>query len=213
MQPNETRPTETRPSNRQHGRLPWLHPDELDEAQRALYDHILSGPRGSAPRSFPMTTEEGRFHGPFNAMLIDPIVGEAAQELGAAVRYGTKLTNRAREIAILDLAEVHQSDFEFYAHAAVGRGAGLSEEEIAALREGAVAPTLSPEEQLIREVTHALVVHHDLDDALYGQAREVLGEVIIADLVVLVGFYEYTALALRTFRVPLPEGTEPIFLH
>ena len=178
-----------------HGRLDWFAPEELDEHQRALYDAILEGPRSSARRAFPMTDPLGRFHGPFNAMLVDPVVGDAAQRLGAAVRYGTTLEGRSRELAILEVARLHASDFEFYAHAAVGRSAGLSDDET-----------------LIREVVVSLVERHDLDDALYAHAVEVLGTVVVADLVVLVGFYEYTALALRVFRVPLPEGVEQTFI-
>jgi alkylhydroperoxidase family enzyme len=179
--------------------------------QKKLYDEILSGPRGTARRSFSMTTEEGRFQGPFNAMLIDPVVGSAAQELGAAVRYGTKLEDRSREIAILDLAQVHQSDYEFYAHSTVGKNAGLSDEELVALAGGTDCASFSPTERLVREVAHALVISHDLDDELYRRAKEGLGEILIADLVVLVGFYEYTALSLKVFRVPLPDGILPVF--
>jgi 4-carboxymuconolactone decarboxylase len=195
-----------------HGRLDWFAPEELDEHQRALYDAILEGPRSSARRAFPMTDPLGRFHGPFNAMLVDPVVGDAAQRLGAAVRYGTTLEGRSRELAILEVARLHASDFEFYAHAAVGRSAGLSDDEIAALATGAAGATFSGDETLIREVVVSLVERHDLDDALYAHAVEVLGTVVVADLVVLVGFYEYTALALRVFRVPLPEGVEQTFI-
>lgn len=194
-----------------HGRLEWLAPGDLDEEQRALYGRILGGPRSSTPRTVEMTDDAGRLHGPFNAMLIDPVVGEAAQQLGAAVRYGTQLGDRAREIAILEVAAVHESNFEFYAHRKIGVAAGLSEEEVDAIARRESVPSFRADEQLVREVVNSLAVDHDLDDRLYARAISELGTVVISDLVVLVGFYEYTALALRVFRVPLPPFAPPTF--
>ena len=194
-----------------HGRLRWLAPGDLDEAQRELYGRILGGPRSDTPRTTPMADAEGRMHGPFNAMLVDPVLGEATQQLGAVVRYGTKLDDRTREIAILEVARHHESEFEFYAHRAIGLVSGLSEVELWALQSGGHAESFSPYERLIREVVTSLVVDHDLDDVLYAKAVETLGDVVLVDLVVLVSFYEYTALALRVFRVPLPEGVVPTF--
>ncbi len=194
-----------------HGRLPWLHPDEMSADQRKLADAIVGGPRGSVHRSSPMTTPEGRLHGPFNAMLIDPVVGQAVQELGAAVRYGAKLEGRAREIAILEIARIRQSNYEFVAHASVGKQVGLSDEEIESLRVGSECTSLSESESLIRSLAGTLSLTHDLDDDLYARAEAELGIVVLADVVILVGFYEYTALALQVFRVPLPEGVASIF--
>src|SRR4051794_18477744 len=55
------------------GRLPHPTPGELDDDQRAVYDAITGGPRGSGP--FRLTDAEGRLHGPFNAMLVNPQLG------------------------------------------------------------------------------------------------------------------------------------------
>ncbi|HUY07230.1 MAG TPA: hypothetical protein VMU99_08230 [Acidimicrobiales bacterium] len=194
-----------------HGRLRWLGKSDLDEAQHALYEHILGGPRKDTPRTTPITDTQGRMHGPFNAMLIDPVVGEATQQLGAVVRYSTQLDDRSREIAILEVARHERSEFEFYAHRAIGLSSGLSETELEAMRSGSDSVSFRPHERLVREVVAALLIHRDLDDALYERAVAALGDVVLVDLVVLVGFYEYTALALRVFRVPLPDGALPIF--
>ena len=64
-----------------HGRLHWFAPDELDAAQRALYDVITGGARANGPRAFALTDERGRLNGPFNAMLLSPDVGATLQEL------------------------------------------------------------------------------------------------------------------------------------
>ena len=126
-----------------HGRLPWPTPNELDTAQRDLYDRIAGGPRAAGRQAFPLTDPDGRLNGPFNAMLMSPDVGAAMQELGSVIRYKTTLSDRIREIAILELSVFRRSEFEWFAHVRVGAQAGLTTDELTAIREGSAAPTLS----------------------------------------------------------------------
>jgi 4-carboxymuconolactone decarboxylase len=117
-------------------RIPKLEPAALDEDQRALYDAIAGGRRAQGPQLFRLTDSEGRLEGPFNAFLLQPRLGSALQALGSAVRYDTGLDDRCREIAILVVAAHWESEFEWYAHEAVGRSVGLGDAELAAVRDG-----------------------------------------------------------------------------
>ena len=194
-----------------HGRLPWPAPHELDTKARALYDHITGGPRANGPRAFPLTDEDGRLQGPFNAMLLSPEVGTALQELGAAIRYRSSLPARAREIAILEISVLRRSSFEWFAHARAGKQAGLTDAEIAALHDGATATTLDAAETLVRDLVRTLVRERDLDDDAYAAAAETLGQREFMELIALVGYYDLLALSLRVCRTPLPAGTAPAF--
>lgn len=194
-----------------HGRLPWLTPGELDDAQRRVYDQIVGGPRAQTTRASALVDELGRFAGPFNAMLIEPTVGEAVQNLGSVIRYATGFSGRAREIAILVVAGAARSNFEWHAHSYLGRAAGLSDDEIADILANREASTFDPTEQVIWRVTHALVHEGDLDDALFAAAAPVLGLPTLVDLVMLVGYYQMLARSLRVWRTPMPAGVEPTF--
>jgi alkylhydroperoxidase family enzyme len=198
-------------TNGRHGRVPWHDPAELDAERRAVYDEIAGGPRAAGPQAFRLTGPGGRLEGPFNAMLTAPGVGGPLQRLGAAIRYATGLPARWREIAILEVAAARRSDFEWYAHERVGRAAGLSDAELAALAAGLDEPSLAPAERTVRETVRALVTDRDLDDELYAQAAADLGAERLYELVVLVGYYDTLALSLRAFRTPLPEGEPPVF--
>ncbi|BBH68555.1 hypothetical protein ACTI_52400 [Actinoplanes sp. OR16] len=182
-------------------RLPGMPPSSLDDAQRALHDAIAGGERANGP--FPLVDEDGALVGPFNAMLLQPALGEALQALGSAVRYRTSLSGRAREIAVLTVARVWESDFETYAHRAAGLAAGLSAAELDATRFG------DPYEQLVADTTVALAVRGDLTDAEFTAARDGLGEATIFELTTLVGYYATLALQLRVFRVSSPGRTLP----
>jgi 4-carboxymuconolactone decarboxylase len=196
---------------KEHGRLPWFAPGELGANARALYDRIAGGARAQGPRAFALTEPDGRLNGPFNAMLLNPEVGNALQELGAAIRYRSGLTDRAREIAILEVSVLRRSSFEWYAHARVGKHAGLTDAEIAAIHDGAAAATLDATETLVRELVRTLLRERDLDDATYAAAAGVLGDVVLSDLIALVGYYDLLALSLRVWRTPLPAGTPSAF--
>src|SRR6185437_16679890 len=73
-------------------RLRKFEPDELDDAQRAIYDQFGSGGnRATIPGSFPLRDEAGHLYGPPNAWLLNPALGEAFQVLGFNVRSSTQL--------------------------------------------------------------------------------------------------------------------------
>lgn len=189
-----------------------LTPPELDDRQRALYDTITGGPRASGSQHFRLVDDRGGLEGPFNAMLLQPELGDRLQELGSAVRYATSLGARAREIAILVVAATWRSEFEQHAHEAVGRAVGLTETELAAIRAGSAADTEGawPDRRdlaLVR-VVRALAEQGDLDDDTYADAVAEFAEAGVFELTTLVGYYATLALQLRVFRVHTP-GSPP----
>ncbi len=202
------------------GRLPVLRPGDLDDAQQELYRAIAHGPRAQGPQAFRLVDDDGGLAGPFNAFLLQPALGAALQEVGAAVRYRTGLTDRCREIAILVVAAHWDSAFEQHAHEAIGRRAGLTEAELAAIRAGTAPDTLADgTERMVARTAQLLVADGDLDDDAYAAAvadlggsglggsrlgGSGLGEARLFELLTLVGYYATLALQLRVFRVPAP---------
>ena len=112
-------------------RIPRLAPHELDAEQQRLYTAITAGDRARGRQFFPLTDREGRLEGPFNAMLLNPSIGDALQRLGAAIRYGGRLPTRCREIAILAVA-------------AQGLGNGIPDELRAVITQALGSSTTSP---------------------------------------------------------------------
>jgi hypothetical protein len=209
-------------------RIPKLEPAALDEDQRALYDAIAGGRRAQGPQLFRLADSEGRLEGPFNAFLLQPRLGSALQALGSAVRYDTGLDDRCREIAILIVAAHWESEFEWYAHEAVGRSVGLGDAELAAVRDGRYTEltaardgryteltavrdgrpaALAVREAVVARTVAALAARGDLSDAEYREAVDHLGTPGLFELLTLVGYYATLALQLRVFRVPAPDAT------
>ena len=188
-------------------RLPALHPDDLTDEQREVYDAIVGGPRPGHVFSF--TDDEGRMLGPFNAMLYSPAVGDPLQDLGAALRFRTSFTKREREIATLVVAAHVRSDYEWYAHERIGRRAGLTGAELASLREGNDPVLADARERIIHATARALAAEGDLTGPLFAEATATLGRPAVVELVTLVGYYSALALQMRVFRVGVPEGETP----
>jgi 4-carboxymuconolactone decarboxylase len=181
---------------RQHRFLP----DDLRGDQRSLYEAITSGPRGTGPQAFALTDDDGALRGPFNAFLLAPAVGDALQRLGAAIRYGTSLSDRVRELAVLVVAAHWDSAFERESHEAVGRAVGLTDDELRALREGADLPLDDPGEAAALTLVRALV-SGDADDDTWAACVPPLSRESVFELSTLVGYYATLALQLRVFRV------------
>ena len=87
--------------------------DTMTPEQKTMVQHLLAGERGGT-------------NGPFNVTLRDPEMGDAAQKLGAQLRFHTALPNRLNEMAILMTARYWNSQYEWYAHHRDALTAGLS---------------------------------------------------------------------------------------
>lgn len=186
-------------------RQPRLTPDRLTTEQHELYRAITEGPRASGPQLFALTDDEGSLQGPFGGFLLSPTVGNALQGLGAAVRYGTRLSDRARELAILAVAAAWDSSFEKHAHEAVGRKVGLTEDEMATVASGEMPDLDDPVETAVLRLTRALL-EGDVDDEAWSACLPPLDESLVFELTTLVGYYATLALQMRVLRVEAPDA-------
>jgi 4-carboxymuconolactone decarboxylase len=185
-------------------RSPLVPPVDLDPEQRAFYQRLLSGTRaraGNVPLTDPGT---GALLGPFAVMAIAPAVGEAVQQVGSAVRYESLLDPLVREAAILMIA-VHEScAFEWFAHEELARTAGLEEAQIQQIRNGDLPAGLAAAQSQALRAVDLMLRTKSLDDAAYRDAHQALGEIGLAELVWLTGYYLMLALSLAVFDPPLP---------
>ena len=187
-------------------RLDLIPPAELAPAQRLLYDAITGGPRASQAGTVPITDEDGQLLGPFAIMLLSPEVGNAMQQVGAQIRFGTALTGRERELAILTVAGALSSEFERLAHVPAARALGLTEPQIDAALAGQAADGLSADEAIVGRLALAMTVDRTLSDQDYSDGMAALGQERLAELTWLAGYYSALALSLAVFRPVLPES-------
>jgi 4-carboxymuconolactone decarboxylase len=191
-------------------RLEQLTLDTLEPDQQALYDAIAGHRQGSTLPGR-IADEAGRLQGPFNAILHYPEVGHPLQELGAMLRFRGLLPERPRELVILITAAAWESEFEWWAHVRIGKQIGVTDEEIDAIRTSAPLELDDPVEQAAVDAARAATIRGDLDHDEYVQAQDALGDRMLIEVLILVGYYALLALQMRVFRVPLPEGVDHSF--
>lgn len=187
------------------GRLVRVPYQDLDVDQRALHHEITGGRRSAGSRPSALSDADGALTGPFNAMLRQPVIGQALQSLGSALRFEGSLSDRCRELSILAVAAHWSCEYEQFSHEPLASRLGISDDVIAGIRDGRTEIVLGDErEHAALEAAQALTARGDLSDAEFDLATRVLGEEALFELLTLVGYYASLALQLRVYRVPAP---------
>ena len=187
-------------------RLTPVRPEAMSDEQRTLYEAILGGKRGPG-----MRREDGALIGPFNAMLLNPHVGDRVQRLGEALRFDISLPRNVIEVATLVVGSRWRAQFEWWAHERLAKQAGVAEAVIAAIKRGEQPDFSNDDEAAAYDVASELYRTQRLTDATYALAVQRFGEAGVFELIALVGYYSLVSLLLNGFEVPLPAGETPPF--
>jgi AhpD family alkylhydroperoxidase len=133
--------------------------------------------------------------------------------LGAAVLNGA-LDARRREIAVLRVAQATNAHYEWVQHEQLGRGVGVSDAEIEAIRTEEPVSSLDEESNLICRVADEVSRDVRLSDDALERIVDRYGPREASELILLVSYYNMVSRFLESTRVeveaePLLEGTTP----
>lgn len=192
-------------------RLSPVKPAAFTPEQKALFDAITGGKRGTDRPVADFLGSDGGMRGPFNAMLHHPAIGNAVQRLGEMLRFEGTLNGVLREVAILTVGRHWRAQYEWWAHARIAEQEGVDGAVIQAIYDRAPLPTEDADILAVHAFVKELVETQHVGDAAYGAALDVLGEQSVVELVYLAGYYGVVSGILNTFEVPLPEGETPPF--
>lgn len=168
--------------------------DRMTSEQQRVHDAIVGGRRGSV-------------RGPFLAWLANPAFADAAQKLGEYCRFDTTLPRDLAELAICVTAAHYRAEFEWWAHSRMAHEAGVPQAVTEAIRRGREPRLETAAARAVHRAAVALNKRQRLSDAEFAEAREVLGEQGLVDVVGLCGYYALVSLTLNTFEVPVPDGS------
>jgi 4-carboxymuconolactone decarboxylase len=170
--------------------------EQMTPEQKALTDHILSGPRHS-------------MDGPFNVLLRSPQMGELAQQLGLQFRFHSSLPTKLNEFAIMLMARYYTIQFEYAAHHRLAIQAGLSPAVGDAISAGKRPASMAPDEEALYNFAMELLNTKQVGDATFQAAKDKFGEQGVVDLIGVMGYYHMVSMLLSVDRYPLPEGAKP----
>jgi 4-carboxymuconolactone decarboxylase len=177
-------------------RIPLVSEASMTDAQRRVYDAMMSGPRRSPPV------------GPLAAAMHRPDLAEKWSDLGLVLRFNSSFAPRLREFVILLTGRHWDCQFEWYSHEAEARKAGLSAESIESLRRGGEM-FQAADEQAIHDYTTELLQCHHATDATYQRILAAYGTAGIVELTALIGYYSMVALTLNAHEIGVPDGATP----
>jgi 4-carboxymuconolactone decarboxylase len=166
---------------------------EMNPAQKRVHDQIIAGARG-------------RFGGPFQLLIRAPDICEHAAKLGEHLRWGTSLSDRLSELAIIATARFWRAQYEWYAHAPLAAKAGVPEAAIEAIRTGGTPLFTAKDEALVHRICSEIFRTQRLSDTSFNEAIAALGEQGLVEVIGIVGYYTLIANTLNVFQVGLPAG-------
>lgn len=177
-------------------RIPLPVPDEMNDAQKAVYDKIVDGPRGTLV-------------GPLRAALHNPALADRWQAMGQVLRYETSLPRDLNELAILVTGRHWNSELEWTIHAGAARKAGLDEAVIEAVRVCAMPDFQRDEEREVYDFSSELLENGKVSEASYTAILHRWGALGAVELTALVGYYSMVAMTLNAHQIPLPDHIAP----
>jgi 4-carboxymuconolactone decarboxylase len=172
-----------------HGRrLKPLDLDGLSQHQRATYDRLVSGPRGSV-------------RGPFEAWILLPELADRAAALGDYLRFETPLADSLVEIAALAVAKSWRASLVWAIHATLAREAGLTASTIEQLRDGREPEFDSDSEHVAFKLVTELLETRSSSQETWARANATLGQSGVVGLIGVAGYYAMVCMTVTAFEI------------
>jgi 4-carboxymuconolactone decarboxylase len=176
------------------GRYSEIPLDKMTVGQRKAYDYVMRE-RNTCP-------------GPYKIWVESPAIMDLMVPIGAYYREHSGLNDAEREIAtVLIVAKwgsaFASSEHEWIAEATGGYStAGIPAEKVERMIIGLPVAFDDPRQQVIYEVSTALVNSRYVPKGLYERAVKLLGNNAVTDLTVLIGYFSMVSLTLMVHDVP-----------
>jgi len=139
----------------------------------------------------------------FRAMVHSPNGARAFHGLGEFIRHTSRLDPRLRELAILQVGYLTKSVYEYTHHLKIGRGFGVTDDDIRALaaetagRPSKLEPLAKTVLRAAREMTQGFAIADDTFAAL----KKDLDHERLTDLVLTIAFYNAVVRFLATMQI------------
>ncbi len=148
--------------------------------------------------------------GPFSVLMHSPGLAQKVMEAGAHVRLHSTLKPVERELAIIAVSREKDAAYEWNAHVAAGRNAGMREEAINAVRNRADVSNLDPDERDIISYVRQLLQTNRVEQSLFDDLIKRHGVRWLVELTATIGQYQYISAINNAFDIQPPAGADPL---
>mgnify|MGYP003311572616 FL=1 len=171
--------------------------ENLTEEQKEIHDAIVSGPRGHVV-------------GPLRIWLNNPGLARSAQTVGEYARYGTSLSKRLSELAIITTGRVWSSAFEWEHHAPLAIEGGIDPENVNIISMGQRPNFTKAEEEAVFDFAAEANILKNVSNNTYNNLVNILNETAAIDIVGICGYYSLISMTLNVFKVPSDTDKWPL---
>jgi len=136
--------------------------------------------------------------------------------LTAFTRFGNHLLYKSaldpvlREVAIVRVGVLSDASYEVYQHDAISRQLGMSDELLAAIRDGADSTVFDDAQREVMRFTDDVVANVRASDETFEPLRQRLSAQEMQELVITIGFYMAVSRYLETFGVDIETGGDDL---
>lgn len=150
--------------------------------------------------------DAGRLYNVYTTMANYPDLMRDWIVFASHVLRRNSLPERDREILILRIGWLCQSEYEWAQHVRLGRGVGLTDKDVDNIMKGPDASGLSETDRLLLKATDELHEDAFISDATWNALAKIYDQKQMMDIVFTVGEYNLVSMALNSFGVQLDEG-------
>jgi len=136
-----------------------------------------------------------------------PYIGLNFQRLGNSLLRGEELSPKLRELAVLRVGNLAQSEYEFRQHTTIALQCGVSQKQIDEISDWATSSEYSDEERAVLQYTDEVAKEVRVKDETFAKLRSFLGEHAIVELTTAIGYWGMASKILVALEVELdPES-------
>lgn len=171
-------------------RIPYPDPDTLSEATRTRLTQ-------TAPLNL------------LRLMSHAEVVFAQYQQMGRAILRDAVLDPHLRELAILRVGQLADSDYEKYQHIALAQQLGMDQQKIDATAVGSEAPIFNEEEAALLRFVEETYIDLRVSEEVFAAAQQHFSAAELVELSLVTGYYVMTAGFLKTFDIEI-ETSSPL---
>lgn len=146
----------------------------------------------------------------FTTLAHHPRLLKRWSAFGGALLYGARLSDRDRELLVLRTGWLCDAAYEWGQHVIIGRAAGLSDDEIAAIAQGPDDPSWSTQDADLLRAADELHRDSRIGDATWSALAERYDEQQLIEICMVVGQYHLVAFTLNSLEVEPEPGLPPM---
>jgi 4-carboxymuconolactone decarboxylase len=150
----------------------------------------------------------GQLYNVFSTMGNHPALATDWLTFASHVLRRNSLPPRDREILILRIGWLCQSEYEWAQHVRIGKSVSLTDDDIRRIAAGPDAPALDDHDRLLLRAVDELHDDAFISNVTWDALAKSYDTRQMMDLVFTVGQYNLVSMALNSFGVQLDEGLE-----